>query len=391
MGETACMHRIAFTAAALCMVPATAAQAQDAPAITDIAQEPSAGRVIQGSFAPADGSRAYWLTLQPGQGVEVTAIPLGGADPVLTVLDEDGQELASNDDFGEGLAARVPLHSTDGQRVRVIVSQLGDNTDGLEEGPHFTLTVTPTDWQPTEPQMVSATPYSHAGDLRSGGEQRYIFTAEQGETLDLVARSDGSGLDPYLRVVPVAAAATPGAGDDSATLAEDDDSAGELGAQLVFTASGDGTYAAIVTGVGSGGGGYTFTADRVEQPDPIAIDLDQPVRGILASIAAPPVYRLSDRAIASLVRQPGTLRIALNALGDGEDALDPALEIGLDSPFGRSQIASDDDGGGDLNAALTLPVSRHDDLARWLGDLRITATTVMGLDAPGGFELTVTR
>lgn len=386
------MHRIALTVATLCLAHAglsSAARAQDPP--TDIAQEPSAGNVIQGSFAPGDGSREYWLTLAPGQGVEVTAMPLAGADPVLTVFDDAGQQIATNDDFGEGLAARVPLRSAEGQRVRVVVSQLGDSAGGLEQGPHFTLTVTPSDWQPTEPQTVSDTPYSYAGDLRSSGEQIFIFTAEQGETIDLAARADGSGLDPYLRIMPVTAGRMPSAQDESATLAEDDDSGGDLGAQVVFTVPGDGTYAAVVTAVGSAGGTYTFSADRVEQPDPIEIGLDEPVRGIIASIAAPPVYRLSERAIASLVRQPGTLRIALDALGEGEDALDPALELGLETPFGRSQIATDDDGGDDLNALLTVPVGRHDDLARWLRDLRITATTVVGLDAPGGFELTITR
>jgi len=234
-------------------------------------------------------------------------------------------------------------------------------------------------------------PYSMDGELRSSGEQAFIFTAEQGDTFDLTARAGGSGLDPYLRVLPVTDGQTPTAADGATALAEDDDSGGELDAQAVFTAPTGGTFAAIVTAVGSAAGSYTFAAERIEQPEPIEIGLDQPVRGIISSIAAPPVYRLSQRAIASLVRQPGTLRIALNALGDGEDALDPYLKLGLDTPFGQSEIATDDDGGEDLNALLTLPIGRHDDLARWLRDLRITATTIMGLDAPGGFELTVTR
>jgi len=382
------MHRTALIVAIWCLALAGTAHAQTA---ADITQEPSAGYVIQGSFAPTDGTRAYWLTLVPGQGVEVTAMPLAGADPVLTVYDEAGTEIASNDDYGDGLAARVPLHSATGQRVRVVVSQLGDSVDGLGDAPHFTLIVAPSDWLPMEPQSVGAMPYRLEGELRRDAKQAFIFTAAQGDTFDITAKAEGSGLDPYLRIVPVTAGQEPGAADESATLAEDDDSGGNLDAQLVFTAPGDGTYAAIASGVGSGGGTYTFGIDAVELPDPVEIGLDESVQDFVASIAAPPVYRLSERAIASLVQQPGTLRIALNALGDGDDALDPYLKLGLNTPFGQSEIATDDDGGEDLNALLTLPVSQHDDLARWLRDLRITATTVMGLDAPGGFELTITR
>ncbi|WP_121116359.1 hypothetical protein [Croceibacterium ferulae] len=385
------MHRIALTVATMCLAHAgLAATAHGQEAITDIAGEPSAGQVIQGAFAPEDGAREYWLTLSPGQGVEVTALPLSGADPVLTVYDDAGQEIASNDDYGNGLAARVPLHSVEGQRVRVVVSQLGDSVEELGDAPHFTLIVTPSDWQPAEPQTVTALPYEHEGELRSSGEQAYIFTAQQGDTFDITATAGDSGLDPYLRIMPVTSGQTPTT-HDGETLAEDDDSAGNLGAQLVFTAPAGGSYAAIVSAVGSAGGAYTFAADRIEQPEPIAIGLDQPVQGFITSIAAPPVYRLDERAIASLVRQPGTLRITMNALGEGEDALDPYLKLGLDSPFGQSEIMCDDDGGDDLNALLTLPVQRHDDLARWLRDLRITTTTIMGLDAPGGFELTISR
>lgn len=387
------MYRIALTAMILCLGQLALvgpAGAQSRTIAGDIAQQPSAGYVIQGGFAPADGTRAYWLTLAAGQSVEVTALPLGGTDPVLTVYDEAGAELATNDDFGDGLAARVPLFSAAGQRVRVVVSQLGESTEGLGNAPHFTLTVTPSDWQPAEPQTVSRLPFSHEGTLRANGEQAFIFTAKQGDTFEAVAGSDGSGLDPYLRIVSATPGQTPTVAGTTA-LVEDDDSGGNLAAQLVFTAPGDGTYAAIASGVGSGGGTYAFGLNRIELPDPIEIGLDETVQGVIASIAAPPVYRLSQRAIATLVQQPGAVQIAMNAMGEGEDALDPYLKVGLDTRFGPSEIATDDDGGGDLNALVSLPLGRHEDLARWLRDLRITATTVTGMDAPGGFELTITR
>jgi hypothetical protein len=387
------MYRTALTATILWLGQLAlggTAGAQSRTIAADIAQQPSAGYVIQGSFAPADGTRAYWLTLAAGQSVEVTALPLGGADPVLTVYDEAGAELATNDDFGDGLAARVPLFSAAGQRVRVVVSQLGESVEGLGDAPHFTLTVTPSDWQPAEPQTVASLPYSHEGTLRANGEQAFIFTAKQGDTFEAAMGSDGSGLDPYLRIVPATPGQVPTVAGTTA-LVEDDDSGGDLAAQLVFTPPGAGTYAAIASGVGSASGSYTFGLSRIELPDPIEIGLDETVQGVVASIAAPPVYRLSPRAIAALVRQPGVVQIAMNALGEGEDALDPSLTVALDTPFGPSEIATDDDGGGELNALVTLPVSQHQDLARWLRDLRITATTVMGLDAPGGFELTITR
>lgn len=387
------MYRIALTAIVLCLGQAglvETACAQSRTIAADISQQPSAGYVIQGSFAPGDGTRTYWLTLAAGQSVEVTALPLGGTDPVLTVYDEAGAELATNDDFGDGLAARVPLFSAAGQRVRVVVSQLGESAEGLGDAPHFTLTVTPSDWQPAEPQTVGRLPYTHEGTLRANGEQAFIFTAKQGDTFEAVLGSDGSGLDPYLRIVPATPGQTPTVAGTTA-LAEDDDSGGDLAAQLVFTAPVDGTYAAIASGVGSGSGTYAFGLNRIELPDPIEIGLDETVQGVVASIAAPPVYRLSQRAIAALVRQPAAVQIAMNAMGEGEDALDPYLKVGLDTPFGQSEIATDDDGGGDLNALVSLPLGRHDDLARWLRDLRITATVAGGVDAPGGFELTITR
>lgn len=384
------------------MAPAAQGAASgEAAAATDIAGAPSAGYVVQGSFA-LDGTQGYWLDLAPGKAVEVTALPMGDTDPVLTVYDEGGQQIATNDDFGEGLAARLPLHSAAGQRVRVVVSQLGAGeedaaVDSLGNPPHFTLIVAPATWTATVPQIADTLPYSHADTLAASSRQAFVFAAAAGQSFEATLRATDpeSGFDPYLSIVALEPGQSPdlltGMAEDGNALAEDDDSAGDLDSQLVFTAPAAGRYAAIASGLGEGGGAYAFELAAFIRPEPVAIELDRPTAGIIASRAAPPVYRLSDRAVAALSRRPGLLTITMTKVGEGEDAIDPMLEVGFDTPFGLSTIASDDDSGGDLNAQVVVPVAAGDDLARWLRALRITATVAGGVDAPGAFELTVER
>ena len=77
--------------------------------------------------------------------------------------------------------------------------------------------------------------------------------------------------------------------------------------------------------------------------------------------------------------------IELRHIGDGEDALDPVLELGFETPLGFSSVLNDDDGGGDTDARLVFDASTLGPV--WLDSLRIKASAFN--ETSGDYELRV--
>lgn len=91
------------------------------------------------------------------------------------------------------------------------------------------------------------------GQLRAGGSDRYTFTANAGDQLNITLnRADNSNFDPYLILI----------GPDGRTIAEDDDSGGDLNSLIQTRLPSGGTYTVVARGYGDTSGAYVLIVSR---------------------------------------------------------------------------------------------------------------------------------
>jgi len=369
-----------FAAALLAAAPLSA-QAQS----VDLDRAPTVGKVFAGEVPAGGGQARFLLTLAANQAVDLTAAPIDGSDPKLSVYDEaSGELIAENDDSGGSLASNVRLYSAQGQRVRIEVANAA--VEGGDRAMRFDLVLRPSDYRPN-PVVQLALGEAHSGTLGRNDEQLFRFRGERGQLWDLsLAPAPGSALDPALQVF---------SGDvvGGTALGQDDDGGGGLSARLRYLVPETGTYTVRAYAVGQTEGGYAFSAGRAEGALAATvqdIELGRPATGSLGPGTGDQVFRLSERARRAIAAGAGTLLVDLRRVGDaegGDTALDPMLEIGFETPLGFSSLLSDDDGGGETNARLVFDASDLD--ATWLGALRIKARAFQ--QSEGTYELTVTE
>src|SRR5690606_2981134 len=97
----------------------TAAQAQE----RNLDRENSVGKVFSGEFGDSDNPARFVLSQAAGEGLELTAMPVAGADPYVKVFDAgSGALIAENDDANGSLAANVRLYSEAARQLRIEVS-----------------------------------------------------------------------------------------------------------------------------------------------------------------------------------------------------------------------------------------------------------------------------
>jgi hypothetical protein len=349
-------------------------------------------RVFTGSVA--DEPARYLLTLPAGNALVVSAVaaPDSPLDPYLRVTDvRTGEVLAEDDDNAREYGARVYLFSDGQRRVEIQVSAEGA-VDAERERGDFELAVQPTDWRPAPVRRVDFGS-SVTGDLHSGERHVFRIEAKAGQLLTAVLRpAQDSALDPYLELRRGSATA-------GNALAEDDDGAGSLGARLRYVVREAGTYTLVASTVGGTAGTYRLeigdgTGRAAAVPEQV-ISLDQPVSGELRSSDPDGgdmqriVYRFSDEATAALRDNPGPLVIRMRRQGD-ENALDPLVELSFETPLGLAAVASDDDGGGDLDSELVVDLSPLASQPDQIDRLRIVARSIADA-AEGAFTLEVTR
>jgi len=364
-----------LVAAALIAVaqPSAGTRAQD----RNFDSEPSAGKVVRGEIEAGGAPARFLLGLPAGQALEVTATPVGGSDPYLKIYDAaSGDLLGENDDSAGSLAANVRVFSETARRLRIEVS----NAAG-EDAMRFDLIVRPSDYRPRPAQEI-ALGQTLSGELDSGGEQLFRFRAQRGQLWEFTfAQGPGSELDPALEVFS-------GERSGGEALASDDDGGGGLNARVRFLAPASGTYVVRGYGVGSTAGAYTMSAGRAQAAAPAdvrALDLGRAAAGTIDGATRERFYRLSAGARSALAANPGALVIELHSTGQGEEALDPVLDVGFDTPLGFASLISDDDSGEDSDARVVLDVTELSPV--WLEALRIKASGF--LDTAGDYALTV--
>lgn len=342
------MRHSLFAAVSVVALLSTGSALAQSPTDTRIGAEVR-GRLEEGD-ARTRGDDAYRyddyrVQLRAGQRLQAE-LRSSDFDAFLAIYAEgrtDGEPLATDDDgAGSGTNARLRFTpETDG--VYVVRAR---PLSGLETGA-YTLALSER-VAPRQPRPGRITVGGNAsGRLTSGDAEdedgnafdAYAFRAGAGEWVAILLESDD--FDPVVRIGRMV-------GGSFVQLAQNDDGAGKgLNAYLVFTAPQASEYVIQAASVGSGAeGGYRLSLEQ-GPPAPAAqpITIGEEVEGRLSADSAQSdsggpadLYRFTGRAGERVA-------VSLNA-----DNFDSYLEL-FDA--NHNSLATDDDGGGELNARLT--------------------------------------
>lgn len=291
---------------------------------------------------------AYRLTARTGNVYRISLSGAEGAgealgDPVVVVKNRQGEELASNDDRGDGSLNSylefVPQTSGD---VVLEARSLGDAGAGA-----YTISI----------ETARLPPDNASGDVRTrgrlnvgqnvrgsldyaGDKDWFRIRLTAGESYRFALASDGeSGVsDPYLRLH----------GADGAEIAQDDDGGEGLNAYLEFTAATTGNYFVEAGGFSPDAtGGYTISAAAGDIPGDASTDAslgaDGDFReGVLGTAGDSDWYALR-------LTEGQSVRIGLDSAASPDALQDPMLVLHASE---GAEIARDDDGGAGFNSWL---------------------------------------
>ncbi len=199
-----------------------------------------------------DGSPyyAHFVDLKAGDEIDVTMMA-ADFDAYLHIWDAEGNSLVQDDDSGGGLNARATMMVPTDGRYQIIANSFDDNATGDYTLMVRTRSIT-AEIEAGNVQLISGA-LTAASDTMADGSpyEAHEIEAEAGERLDITLAS--GSFDAYLMVFD----------ENDEKIAEDDDSAGGLDAQLFVTIPEDGTYRIIANSYGeSAQGDYLITIRR---------------------------------------------------------------------------------------------------------------------------------
>lgn len=341
--------KLFFGAAAVAMLMGAPAMAQTDP--TSDARTTSSvrdGATVDGEINPAGDADWYRLRVEQGRRYSLTLDGVPNAegmalDPVLSIYDAAGNQLAFNDD-ANGLNSALSYVASQSGDVFVEARAYSEGETG-----QYRLAVASTEI-PADDAGNDASTRNRVnvgravnGQLEYEGDvDWYRLSARTGNRYSVTLNGSGDTPvgDPYLRVID-------GEGND---IAVNDDADG-LNSALQFTVPNNGNvfiearaYADAYTG------GYTLNVTSERAPDDgLAanrntrgrITLGQDVNGSLETEGDQDWYRLR-------LEEGQTYRFALRGEGDTPVG-DPLLRV---HNAQGEEIAVDDDGGGNLNSYL---------------------------------------
>jgi hypothetical protein len=180
-----------------------------------------------------------------------------GFDPYLILQDATGKTVAEDDSSGGGLNARL-LHTPKETAVYHIVV----TTTPLGQSGCFTLTVgekgaKAAETRPLELNGGRGVVVAHllADDPREQGKPTQVFACQFAKDRTYRICMESDDFDTYLYLL----------GPDGNRLAQDDDSYGDLNAEIIYHASSAGTYRIVATSYSSKAtGSFTMTVVEVE-------------------------------------------------------------------------------------------------------------------------------
>lgn len=189
--------------------------------------------------------RPYRFNLE---GVDPEAL----GDPVLTLFDSEGRQLASDDDGGRGANAYLTYASTVGGTFFAAVSSFEQGGAG-----RYLLRVTDTDvpGSASTDEILDASSDERLSRIDMPGDlDNFAVELEAGVSysLDVSGAGDAPLADPFMAVLD----------GDGKRVVFDDDSGGGLDARLRFTPDKQGIYFIQASGLGGSTGWYRISVER---------------------------------------------------------------------------------------------------------------------------------
>ena len=230
-----------------------------------------AGRIAVGETVTGHLERpgdVDWFALELAAGVAYAFDQEGAdtrqgtlSDPLLTLLDRDGNPVGHDDDGGAGFNARLLFSVERGGRYYIAAGAYGDATG--------TYRVTVIEYSGFEDD-IGDTPEqargigigeSVTGTVEVPGDTDvFAVSLEAGirYAIDLEGQPTGRGTlpDPYVALLGAA----------GGLIAEDDDGGEGLNAQLMFVPDKSGAFLIGVSGYGASAGTYTLTVREADAP-----------------------------------------------------------------------------------------------------------------------------
>jgi hypothetical protein len=173
----------------------------------------------------------------------------GAFDPMVRLIDSEGQEVAADDDGGPALGAYVSYTSVRGGTYYIAVSGFGDSTGAY--GVRISDTDVPNH-QGTDEYLDGAQGDDRVSSIELAGDlDSYRVELEQGVTYEIsvIGEGDNALRDPMVAVLGV----------EGQTIASDDDSGAGANARLIFSPETTDSYFLQVSGRGNTTGGYRIS------------------------------------------------------------------------------------------------------------------------------------
>lgn len=315
----------------------------DAPVVVEPgAGDISYGDTIEGSLDESPAGEAITFAGSEGDVVTIT-LTSEDFDPFLVLLDEDGEEIAVDDDGAGDLNAQIRGFElpTDGIYT-IIVTSFANRSSGTPITGDYTLSLQLGDEVVTEPDTTEiAYGDTVEADLTEDlAERRYTFAGTEGDAIEITLSSDD--FDTYLILLS-------DAGDE---LFSSDDSGGSTNSQIIADLPYTGDYTIVVTSFSAVVLGETVSGDYVLTLNSDA-EPDQPIEIVVTD----------GGEIESGETVEGELDGDVQAVGytfEGEAG--QFVTIIMDSPDfdpfvylldeNGDEVISDDDSGGNFNSRI---------------------------------------
>ena len=369
------------------LTPAASAQEADQPG--DASTQATLSGNVDGEISPAGDADWFRLHVEQGQRYNLALAGIENAegqalDPMLSIYDAQGNQLAFNDDAEGSLnsALRYVPQATGDVFVEARAFN-GEATGAYRLG--VSAEAVPADDVGNDANTHGRVAIGRAttGNIEYEGDfDWYRFSARTGNryTVTLAGAGEGGLGDPLLRVVD-------GEGNE---LASNDDAEGSLNSQLEFTPRANGNVFIEARGYGDGyTGRYEINVTSARLPrDGVGnnnrtgarISLGQSVDGTLDFPADTDWYRIR-------LEEGQSYHFTLNGAGDSAVG-DPLVRL-YDAE--GTELAADDDGGDGLNSYLEYTAPRTGNYfveARGFGDETTGGYVLRAIagDVPGSAE-----
>ena len=280
----------------------------------------------------------YTLELEADETVEID-LSSEDFDTLVIVQNANGEELARNDDGGEGFNSLLEFEAPEAGEYTVVVTSFFNNTNG-----EYTLSVSSASGSSTDDtddtddssdEECGTATSSGEGDIQVGetvngdanGEETYDISLNEGQTVVITLSSED--FDSYLELLD----------DRERIIDEDDDSAGSLNSRIVFTADATELYTIVVRSFGGDAdGAYTLSVrENCASSEGGTIEYGQTLELV------------PDGAFEQLINFEGTEGDVINLYAVSSTGEDTMLSL-LD-PDG-DEITRDDDSGEGTNPAI---------------------------------------